>query len=154
MASTMTNEEKRTRRKIRRAYVIGGVVGGLAVALLHSNCVGNYLTTPVPPPYDADAGVDYDASSNDGGIIDDASVDACPTTPVCPNGESCYSSDKVCKSGQKCYDSGLEIKLQECEAERDKRPKSCPTYVPQKCPPVNECPPMNQCTEPYLRRGK
>ena len=140
--------KKSKQKEFRKGFLAGGAVVGV-IALLYSSCQD---TKPVPQYNHTDAGVLYDA-----GMSDAESTDASAITPPCPDGQSCYSDDKICQEGQECYDvhvyDGLESRLIDCRKENEtlsKRPKSCP---PKECPPAveqtkQECPP-----QPYIRRG-
>ena len=144
--------KKSKQKEFRKGFLIGGGVVGV-IALLYSSCQD---TKPVPQYNHTDAGVLYNAGMSDAG-----STDASAITPPCPDGQSCYSDDKICKQGQDCYDvkhvDDLESKLLDCLAENEtlsKRQKNCPAYVPKPCPTIKELPPVKECPKmPYIRKG-
>ena len=156
MSHTKTlNPVELKRKYFRRGVVTGGVTVGVIAALLSSrdSCHGD----AGPQDNYTDAGNLYMGDAGITDIIDDAST----ITAVCPEGQSCYSDDKICKKGQGCYGvkyvGGLERRLIDCNAENEKlskRQKIGQTYTPKPCPTVKELPPVNECPKiPYIRKG-
>ncbi|MDO8510781.1 MAG: hypothetical protein Q7S55_01300 [Nanoarchaeota archaeon] len=152
---------EQNRKSFRRGVLTGGVTVGVITVLLSScdSCQGN--TKPVPQDNYIDAAV-HKISTSDAGITDITDIiDASTITAACPEGQSCYSDDKICKKGADCYSiavyEALESNLETCLAENEtlsKRPKSCPTYTPKPCPIIKELPPVKECPKiPYIRKG-
>src|SRR3989344_2645256 len=149
MSHTKTlNPVELKRKYFRSGVVTGGVTVGVIAALLSSrdSCHGD----AGPQDNYTDAGNLYMGDAGITDIIDDAST----ITAVCPEGQSCYSDDKICKKGQDCYGvkyvGGLERRLIDCNEENktlSKRPKNCRTYPQKEAPPraeypKKECPPQ------------
>ena len=128
--------------KNRAGFGLGGAaVGALVTFLLMHDCHGKKNITATP--------ANTTITNNFYGCDNDK---GCNNEPNSGKKQTPSYDNKSCPEGQSCFDNGLEQKLNNCLDENEelrKRPKHCPKYTPNVCPPAPKCPEM-----PYLRKGE